>query len=266
MKNLNVFLKDVYRFYHKREFVHPDPLEFLYDYKNIRDREIVALIASGLAYGRVAQILKSVSQVLCKLGPSPCDFLMLSGDRDITKTFTDFKHRFTTGRELSDMLINTKATIKKHGSLNECFLIALEKKSGSVLSALPQFVENLTGGSRWSSSLLPQPSRGSACKRLNLFLRWMVRNDVIDPGGWDGVDPSLLIIPLDTHMYKIGRKLKFTKRKAADLCTALEITKGFANIAPEDPVKYDFSLTRIGIRNGLDDKFHKTLANRFAIS
>lgn len=266
MKNLNVLLKDVYGLYHKREFVHPDPLEFLYDYKNIRDREIVALIASGLAYGRVAQILKSVSQVLRKLGPSPCDFLMSSGDQDIARTFINFKHRFTTGRELSDMLINTKAAIKKYGSLNECFLSSLGGNSPSVLSALPQFVENLTGGSRRPSSLLPQPSRGSACKRLNLFLRWMVRNDVVDPGGWDGVDQKLLIVPLDTHMYKIGRRLKFTERKTADLRTALEITKGFANIVPEDPVKYDFSLTRIGIRNGLDDKFHKTLANRFAIS
>ena len=96
--------------------------------------------------------------------------------------------------------------------------------------------------------------RGSACKRLNLLLRWMVRRDDVDPGGWEGIAPSLLVIPLDTHMDAIGRSLGFTCRKQADLKAALEITDGFRKIAPHDPVRYDFSLTRFGIRNELEIK------------
>ena len=95
---------------------------------------------------------------------------------------------------------------------------------------------------------MPWPSRGSACKRLNLYLRWMIRSDEVDPGGWSGVHPRKLIVPLDTHMHRIGREWGFTRRKAADMKTALEITEAFRSINELDPVKYDFALTRTGIR------------------
>ena len=98
----------------------------------------------------------------------------------------------------------------------------------------------------------PSPERGSACKRINLFLRWMVRKDRVDPGGWDKVPRSMLIIPLDTHMYHICTGLNMTCRKSADMTTAVEITEAFRKIAPEDPVRYDFSLTRLGIRKDAD--------------
>jgi len=98
-----------------------------------------------------------------------------------------------------------------------------------------------------SPFLIPAPSKGSACKRLNLFLRWMVRQDEVDPGGWDLIPPSKLVVPLDTHMHRIGLLLSFTNRKQADLQTALEITDAFRKVAPHDPVKYDFVLTRLGI-------------------
>ncbi|MEJ2656586.1 MAG: DUF2400 family protein, partial [Desulfobacterales bacterium] len=99
--------------------------------------------------------------------------------------------------------------------------------------------------------LIALPQRGSACKRMNLLLRWMVRKDNVDPGGWRGVPWSKLIIPLDTHMHKIGLKLGFTKNRQANMRTALEITSGFRKIIPEDPVKYDFALTRFGIRSDM---------------
>ena len=108
------------------------------------------------------------------------------------------------------------------------------------------FFMGLIGGSL--PFLLPFPEKGSACKRLNLFLRWMVRKDRVDPGGWDGVPASKLIVPLDTHMYGITRGLGFTERKSADLRTAIEATAAFRKIAPRDPVRYDFALTRPGIR------------------
>jgi uncharacterized protein (TIGR02757 family) len=87
---------------------------------------------------------------------------------------------------------------------------------------------------------------------MNLFLRWMVRRDRVDPGGWDGIPCSNLIIPLDTHMHRISLALNLTKRKQANMNTALAITSCFKKIVPEDPVKYDFALTRLGIRGDLD--------------
>ena len=102
------------------------------------------------------------------------------------------------------------------------------------------------------NSLLPCPEKGSACKRFHLFLRWMVRNDAVDPGGWDGISASKLIVPLDVHMHRICMRLGLTSRAQADLKTALEVTGRFRAIVPEDPVRYDFALTRIGIRNDID--------------
>jgi uncharacterized protein (TIGR02757 family) len=99
---------------------------------------------------------------------------------------------------------------------------------------------------------VPSPVGGSACKRLNLFLRWMVRQDGVDPGGWDNVPQSKLIVPVDTHMHRICLRLGLTTRKQANMATALEITEGFRALAPDDPVRYDFSLTRLGIRRDAD--------------
>jgi uncharacterized protein (TIGR02757 family) len=96
--------------------------------------------------------------------------------------------------------------------------------------------------------LLPDPARGSTCKRLHLYLRWMVRSDAVDPGGWRGIDPACLIVPVDVHMHRIGRALRFTQRRSPSLESAREITEAFRRIQPTDPVRYDFALTRFGIR------------------
>ena len=100
--------------------------------------------------------------------------------------------------------------------------------------------------------LITPPEKGSACKRFNLFLRWMVRCDSVDPGGWKCIDKKDLLVPVDTHMFDIATRLGFTHRRYGDLKAALEITAGFARYCPEDPVKFDFSLTRLGIHPDLD--------------
>ncbi|MBW2226086.1 MAG: DUF2400 family protein, partial [Deltaproteobacteria bacterium] len=112
--------------------------------------------------------------------------------------------------------------------------------------------KTLTAGKNKPGHLVALPEKGSACKRMNLFLRWMVRKDRVDPGGWADVPLSKLIVPLDTHMHKISLQLGFTSKKQANMHAALEITDGFKNFVPDDPVKYDFSLTRFGIREGMD--------------
>ena len=249
---MNVFqhkLEEHYIEYNQRKWVHPDPLEFLYNYPVSKDREIVGLIASSLAYGNVKQILKSVALVLDNLSQSPHDFLLSTDDKKIEEIFFNFKHRFTTSVELIEFLFAVREVIKEYGSLEKLFLAGYSDTHETVLPALILFIQNLYKkmGSR-KNSLLPMPDKGSACKRLNLFLRWMVRDDAVDPGGWYDVDASKLIVPLDVHMHRISSILNFTANKQNSMKTAIEITKNFARFCPDDPVKYDFSLTRIGIR------------------
>lgn len=245
-------LCELYEKYNRREFVHPDPLEFLYDYPELRDREIAGLVASSLAYGAVRQILKSVAEVLERM-ESPCEFLRVAHRSSLVSTFKDFKHRFTTGEELATMLWGVKLVLDKHGSLGACFLTGLSPEHDTIIPALADFVRELSSPfNERPRSLLPSPDLGSACKRLNLFLRWMVRKDAVDPGGWDDVPQNKLIVPLDVHMHRISRQLGLTARKQANLRTAYEITAAFREIEPDDPIRYDFVLTRLGIRDDLD--------------
>ncbi|MGD8386637.1 MAG: TIGR02757 family protein [Desulfobacteraceae bacterium] len=249
---LKTALDDLYRTYNRRCFACPDPLQFLYAYTDLRDREVAGLVASSLAYGRVAQILRSVSTALGVLGPSPFDFVMHASLSTLRSALAGFRHRFSTGEDIAGMLWAARLVIRRHGSLENGFLAGLRPEHETVLPALTSFVRALRSSGAGASFLLPQPEKGSACKRWHLYLRWMVRKDEVDPGGWDRVPPSMLIVPLDTHMHRIGLRLGGTTRKQADARAALEVTKSFLCIAPEDPVRYDFSLTRLGIRADTD--------------
>ena len=140
--------------------------------------------------------------------------------------------------------------MREHGSLENLFLRGLG--ASAVSGAMECFADAILGyASLPSSHLLPRPSKGSACKRLALYIRWMVRSDDVDPGGWSGITPRDIIVPLDTHMYRIARGLGFVTRKSADGKAAREATEGFKSLCPDDPVRYDFALTRFGIRTGL---------------
>lgn len=246
-------LEKLYSKFNRREFVHPDPIEFLYRYNDICDREIVGLVASALAYGRVAQILKSVDDALSRMGSKPCDFLMMSTEKKLRNAFGKFKHRFTTGYDISMLLFGARALIENHGSLYSFFRNNFKAKDASIIPALTSFADKLTSYGA-PSYIFPTPRMASACKRPNLFLRWMVRRDEVDPGGWEDIPASALIIPLDTHMHRIARHLGFTNRKSADLATALEVTSVFKKFRPDDPVRYDFALTRFGINKELNTK------------
>ncbi|RLD93208.1 MAG: TIGR02757 family protein, partial [Aquificota bacterium] len=217
-----------------------------------RDREVVGLIASSLAYGRVQQILRNVAWVLERLTPSPAAFLEASSIRELEVLAKGFRHRFTTEEELALLLKGMRGVIRRWDSLYQGFCRGIGERDTTFVPALSRFVDLLAveGGGR-PSSLLPDPKRGSACKRLHLFLRWMVRKDAVDPGGWEGLGAHRLIIPLDTHMHNISLGLGLTQRRHADLKAALEITHAFRRVAPEDPVRYDFVLTRWGIREEL---------------
>ncbi|HHO75483.1 MAG TPA: TIGR02757 family protein [Deltaproteobacteria bacterium] len=248
-----IFCDELYMKYNHRRFISPDPLEFVWRYNDPLDREIVGLLASALAYGRVGQIKKSISGVLEKMVPTPRSFIEEASCQHLAAVFGGFKHRFTTGLELADFILGIQRVILLYGSLYACFMNFLESGHENTCLALRGFADELRHDSPHQyNSLLPHPDRKSACKRLHLFLRWMVRRDDVDPGGWDGVSPALLIVPLDTHMYAICSRLGMTSCSQANLKTALEITEGFRSIIPDDPVKYDFALTRLGIRPDAD--------------
>ena len=244
-------LEELYRHYNHFEHIHPDPLEFVYRYEDKLDRELSGFIASALAYGRVRQILHSVGAVLDTMGPSPSSFLIEKPSADLRKTFRFFKHRFTSGGVLSDLLEALREVLLEWGSLESCFRAGFREEHQNILPALCGFVEKLEqAGGRTMPMFLPSPDGGSACKRLNLFLRWMVRKDNVDPGIWQSIPASHLIVPLDTHMHRIATAMGLTSRKQADIQCATEITGAFSTIRPADPVRYDFALTRLGIKPG----------------
>jgi uncharacterized protein (TIGR02757 family) len=248
-KQLKILLEDIYKKFNQQKYIQPDPLEFLYPFKDLREREIIGLIASALAYGRVAQINRSVSCVLDKMGVSPHDFILNSNAENLFETYDGFVHRFAATRHLVGLLIGVKNVLLKYGSIYECFLDGMMPGDKTVFPAVNHLAGTLISMAPFSPGhLVALPERGSAGKRLNLFLRWMVRKDSVDPGGWEKVSPSKLIIPLDVHIHRLGAAMGFTRKKQANLKTALEITDCFKKICPDDPVKYDFALTRLGIR------------------
>jgi len=254
-KMLKDVLEDLYSKYNRARLIKPDPLQFVYKYTEPADMEIVAFLAADLAYGRVLQIEKSLTTIFALMGESPwafvCDFN--EDRRDILRTF---KHRFTTGDDISDLLALLRRVLLEYGSIEKFFLRGCDPADANIVPALTTFCASLSQMyaaehkgrvSRGLNYLLASPERHSPCKRLNLFLRWMVRDDRVDAGLWKSVDKAKLIVPLDVHMGRLCRILGLYSRKTASLAAALKITESFLEIQPADPVKYDFALSRIGI-------------------
>ena len=248
-------LEKLYKRYNRRELISPDPLQFLYRYSKPADIEITAFLASALAYGRVQQIEKSLNNLLIRMGDSPSEFV-INFDRDKRKTLKDFKHRFTTGDDISDLLTLLRKVISRHGSIEQYFARGYNPGDRNIIPALSEFCNSLLDihaaghkgqPARGLKYLLVSPAGGSACKRLNLFLRWMVRDDDVDTGLWKSIDQARLIVPVDVHMGRLCKILGLYDQKTVSLSAAAEITESFAEIEPADPVKYDFALSRIGI-------------------
>lgn len=255
ISQLRKVLKQLYRRYNHFEKIEPDPLQFVYRYKEPRDMELAGFLASALAYGRVQQIEKSVSNLLERMGLSPYEFITNFSKRD-RKKFFDFKHRFSTGSDIANLLDLLKDVLREYGSIEKCFVSYSYDKDKNTQAALSRFCQHLLGRhtdkykeepNDGLSYLLTDPANGSACKRMNLFLRWMVRDDEVDAGIWKSVDKAKLIVPVDTHMARLCKIIGMYERKTVSQSTAIEITQAFAEIEPGDPVKYDFSLSRIGI-------------------
>jgi uncharacterized protein (TIGR02757 family) len=258
-------LEKLYKRYNRRELISPDPLQFLYRYSDPADIEITAFLASALAYGRVQQIEKSLDILLGRMGESPSEFV-INFDKDKRRTLKDFKHRFTTGNDISDLLTLLRMVISRHGSIEQYFALGYNPGDRNIIPALSKFCNSLLGihaaghkglTTRGLNYLLVSPDGGSACKRLNLFLRWMVRDDDVDTGLWKSIEKAKLIVPVDVHMSRLCKILGMYDRKTVSLSAAAEITESFAEIDQADPVKYDFALSRIGILENCNGRRRK---------
>lgn len=250
-----MLLERLYAKYNRRAFVPPDPLQFVYRFTERRDVEIAGFLAAALAYGRVRQIERSLTQLFDRMNWAPHDFTMRLNGAGGAR-LRRFKHRFTTGDDIGDLLDLFRWVLDEYGDLESFFLRGYDEQHVTVLPALNTFCDSLC--ERYTAKhrgrvppgvdyLLARPSRGSACKRLHLFLRWMVRHDEVDIGPWRSVDKAKLIVPVDVHIGRLCRILGLHDDRTISRSTAVKITEAFAMMEPTDPVKYDFALSRIGI-------------------
>jgi len=273
MKTLFIFrdrLEELYAASNRQECVSHDPLSFVHRYTDDGDREVAGFIASSLAYGRVMQIHRSVESVLNPMGESPRAYLMTVTDRELEETFRSYVHRFTTGQELIGTLRGLRNVIGRYGSIEGCVLAGMTGSDPTDRGEIPPVISGLCGLARevqhplggGYNSLVPCPEKGSAVKRLNLYLRWMIRKDCVDLGVWKSISPAELIVPLDIHMFRISRLLGLTQRNQSDMKTAREVTDGFRLIAPNDPVRYDFALASLGIQKGTEARSIEDILDR----
>lgn len=223
--------------------IEPDPLQLVLRYDDPLDQEVAGLIAAAFAYGRADIIVANIGVVLARMTPSPYRYLHTFSRAEAAKRFAGFAHRFHKTRDLVAFLARIAAVIDEHGSIGALFEKCYDANDADIAPSLARFVEAVGADGYLTSS----PRDGSACKRMNLYLRWMVRRTAPDLGLWTFVDPAKLVIPLDTHIHRITTFLGIGERKSADWKAARAITDRLAEFDPSDPVRYDFALCRLGI-------------------
>jgi uncharacterized protein (TIGR02757 family) len=227
----------------------PDPLELVLRYTNPADQEVAGLLAAAFAYGRADIVVANAGRVLERMLPSPYEYLVKFDRAEAKRRFAGFIHRFHKTPELIDLLARIAAAIRAHGTLGELFRVCYDDDDRDIGPSLTRFVKALIGSQKTKALdyLLTSPANGSACKRMNLFLRWMVRRTEPDLGIWNFVDPAKLVMPVDTHVHRIATFLGLNDRKTADWKAARALTDRLAKFDRADPVRYDFAICRLGI-------------------
>ena len=237
-----------------------DPIQIVRRYRRPDDREVVAFCAASLAFGRVSSVLQSIERVLAVMGGEPAAYVRQFEPACHGAAFADIAHRWTRGPDLVALLWLVRQMLDRSGSLEGFFLEADDPQAEDIGAALDSFstralaLDLKAAYGRMPARpgvcfFFPRPSAGSACKRMNLFLRWMVRKDALDLGVWTRVSPARLIVPLDTHVIRVGRCLRLTRYTSPGWPMARDITASLRRIDPSDPVKYDFALCHIGMMN-----------------
>lgn len=252
--NLKQNLENHYKAFDRTK-LEPDPLQFLHMFKDERDIEVVGLIASIFAYGNVKQIENTLKKLISVFNGKPYLFIKKLNSKNL-KMLNGIKHRFYSENDVAKLFIILRKEINKHKSIKQIFLQGYNISDKNVKNGISNFsnhfinsfIETFGEVSDGIKFMFPLPEKGSACKRMNLFLRWMVRKDELDFGLWKEIPTSKLIIPVDTHIARISRLLKLTKRKNTDWKMAEEITLKLTRFDSEDPIKYDFAICHIGIR------------------
>ncbi|HEX2788116.1 MAG TPA: TIGR02757 family protein [Ignavibacteria bacterium] len=259
--DLKKYLEQVYNQY-KHKHSSKDPVWVLHKFVHERDIEIAGLIVSCFAYGQVDQINKFTGELFSRTSMNIYEFTANFNEQKDKKFLRGLYYRFNDEKDLVYLFKNLNRVLKEHGSLKKVFLKHHKNENENILDGLTGLVGELRKETQNKNQketqniaslryLLPSPEDNSTCKRLNLFMRWMVRKDDIDLGIWKEIDKSKLVMPVDTHIYKVTQKLKMVKRKSCDLKYAVELTNELKEFDADDPVKYDFALCHVR----LDKKF-----------
>jgi uncharacterized protein (TIGR02757 family) len=234
-----------------------DPIWSVRRFASRDDQEIVAFLASALAFGRVQSVLHTIDAVLALMEGAPAAFVRRFSPKDAGR-FAPLGHRWIRGRDLAALVWLLHQMLRDHGSLEAFFAAGLGAGPDALQDGLESFssralsldLSQVYGRSRPKpgvSYFFSRPSSGGACKRLNLFLRWMVRQDAVDLGLWTSVRPAQLVVPLDTHIIRVGRCLGITARVSPGWKMAVDITTALRQISPDDPVRYDFAMCHLGM-------------------
>jgi uncharacterized protein (TIGR02757 family) len=234
-----------------------DPIQIVRRFSDPADREVVGFCAAALAFGRVASVLQSIERLVAIMGPSPADFVRLFDPTRDGRAIRPLVHRWTRGGDLIALLVILRRMLEA-GSIEAFFVQGYRPDAADVSDAIESFSTRALAidvraayAGRPSfpgvAYFFPRPSGGSGCKRMNLFLRWMVRKDGVDFGIWSKVPAAKLIVPLDTHVIRVGRCLRLTRSTSPGWKMAAEITASLRALDPDDPVKYDFSLCHLGM-------------------
>lgn len=243
-----------------RSYLATDPLALVHRYERGADREAAAFLAAGLAFGGVGQILGNAGRLLAALGRKPAEALRSSALPTLRARTRGLRHRFLDAEDQAQALGLIGRILRRSGSLEAFFREGPDPARDGMRAAMVSFSRRALalwngpregrpcGEGRGVRFFFPSPDAGSACKRLNLFLRWMVRGpDGMDLGIWRRVSPRDLILPLDTHVARIARYLGLTRRRTIGWAMAEEATAALRRLDPADPVRYDFAIARLGI-------------------
>jgi uncharacterized protein (TIGR02757 family) len=249
--DLKEFLDQKSEQYNQSGFIENDPICIPHLFKKQQDIEIAGLFAATLAWGQRKTIVRKCKELMELMDHAPYDFVLNHSEKDL-KSVTDFKHRTFNSTDLLYFIESLKHYYEKYDSLESAFYNNI--KDETVENGLIQFHNKFfeidhPGRTR---KHVATPERKSTCKRLVMYLRWMVRQDKqgVDFGIWKKISPSQLVCPCDLHVDRVARKLKLIKRKQTDWQTALELTRNLKKFDPKDPVKYDFALFGLGIEEG----------------
>ncbi|MGB5810692.1 MAG: TIGR02757 family protein [Polyangiales bacterium] len=226
-----------------------DPVDFVHQYHEPADQEVAGLIAASLAFGNAQAARRSAQRVLDALGPRPAHVVAEAGEDELFDRIRGFTHRIYRDEHMSRLLARAGQLLDAHGSLGVAFRGYYEQSRGDFREAMACLADALRGETRTRAMkhLVSDPRAGSACKRLVLYARWMIRpSDGVDLGLWP-IDPSVLLMPVDTHVHRISLNLGLTSRRTASWVTAEEITSALRRYDPTDPVKYDFALCHLGV-------------------